>query len=273
MALFLEGPVHVLRVHKEQARPVYEAVRRSELFDRQMQMYRCCVWLKDEPFEIGRIKSYARGWIENESIYTHMEYKWLLEILRSGLHEAFFEEAVTALVPFLDPESYGRSILENCSFIASSVFPDARHHGQAFQPRLSGVTCEFLDIWAHMVAGERPFVLDEGGELRLRLQPILAERFFTTTEGSHSYWDAANGWTEVNVAENGFAFKFMGRVLVIYHNPGRKPTFGQNGVQPMAYTLTYGDGNVVSADEDSLDARLSADVREGRVRQIDVILG
>jgi hypothetical protein len=272
MALFLEGPVHMLRVHKEQARPVYEAVRQSELFDRQMQMFRCCAWLKDEPFEIGRIKSYARGWIENESVYTHMEYKWLREVLRSGLHEEFFTEARNALVPFLEPETYGRSILENCSFIVSSVFPDPRMHGQAFQPRLSGVTCEFLDIWANMVAGEQPFFLDDDGELRLSLQPILPDWFFTTADGSHRYWDMVDGWVEVDIPENCFAFKFIGRTLVIYHNPERKPTYGTDGVRPTAYTLTHVDGSTVSSDGDTLDASLSTAIREGRIRQIDVIL-
>ena len=173
MAPFLEGPVHMMRMHPEDAKSIYDAVRNSELFDHQLQMYRCCAWLKDEPYEIGRIKSYARGWIENESIYMHMEYKWLLEVLRSGLHEEFFSDIQDSLVPFLDPATYGRSVIENCSFIASSVFPDPRSHGRAFQPRLSGVTCEFLNMWTLMVAREDPFYLESDGELALRLRPLL----------------------------------------------------------------------------------------------------
>ena len=224
MAPFLEGPVHMMRVHPEDANIIYGAVKGSELYDRQLKMYRCCTWLKDEPIEIGRIKSYARGWIENESIYTHMEYKWLLEVLRSGLYEEFFEDIQSALVPFLDPRMYGRSVIENSSFIASSVFPDPRSHGRAFQPCLSGVTCEFLNMWTLMVAGEDPFHLDADGELALRLHPILEPRFFTGDAGTHDYWDTNGEERSLELGQNNFAFRFLGKTMVVYENPGRFPT-------------------------------------------------
>ena len=260
-------------MHAENAKGIYAAVRKSELFDRQLMMYRCCTWLEDEPFEIGRIKSYARGWIENESIYTHMEYKWLLEVLRSGLHEEFFEDIQTTLVPFLDPAVYGRSVIENCSFIASSVFPDSQSHGRAFQPRLSGVTCEFLNMWAFMVAGETPFRLDSQGELALRLQPILDHRFFTKKASTQTYWDASGDEQMLEIAENSFAFKFLGRVLVVYENPDRRPAFGNNGVSPVEYFLTYLDGNTMTIKAETLDQTLAEDVRSGNVSRIDVLLG
>jgi len=272
MAPFLEGPVHMMRMHSEDAKSIYDAVRSSELFDRQLQMYRCCAWLKDEPYEIGRIKSYARGWIENESIYTHMEYKWLLEVLRSGLHEEFFDDIQKALVPFLDPEMYGRSVIENCSFIASSVFPDRLSHGRAFQPRLSGVTSEFLNMWALMVAGENPFYLDSEGELALRLRPILDHRFFTGETSTHTYLDAFGDEQSLEITENSFAFKFLGGVLVIYENPGQSSTYGENGVRPAEYSLTYLDGTTKSVKAASLDRSLAEDVRGGKVSRIDVLL-
>jgi hypothetical protein len=272
MAPFLEGPVHMLRVHPEQARSVYDAVRESELFDRELQMYRCCAWLKDEPLEIGRIKSYARGWIENESIYTHMEYKWLLEVLRSGLHEEFFNDIQRALVPFLDPAIYGRSLLENCSFIASSVFPDSRSHGRAFQPRLSGVTCEMLNIWTLMVAGEQPFYLDDNGELALRLHPILHERFFTSEPTARAFWDVSGEHQKLELPENSFAFKFLGHTLVIYSNPVRRSTFGENGARPVEYRLSHLDGTTQRVEGDSLDRLVAEAVREGKVSRIEVLL-
>jgi hypothetical protein len=272
MALFLEGPVHMLRVHPEDARSIYDAVRDSNLYDRQLQMYRCCAWLKDEPIEIGRIKSYARGWIENESIYTHMEYKWLLEVLRSGLHDDFFNDVQHALIPFLDPAVYGRSIFENCSFIASSVFPDSRSHGRAFQPRLSGVTCEFLNIWTLMVAGERPFYLDSNGELALQLQPVLHARFFTKQATAHTYWDSSGERRTLEVPENSFAFKFLGRVLVVYANPRRLSTYGSAGVRPVEYSLTYLNGDTRRVEAKSLERSLAEHVRGGKVSRLDVLL-
>ena len=272
MAPFLEGPVHMMRMHSEDAKNIYEAVKSSELFDRQLQMYRCCAWLKDEPYEIGRIKSYARGWIENESIYTHMEYKWLLEVLRSGLHEEFFGDIGNALIPFLDPATYGRSVIENCSFIASSVFPDSRSHGRAFQPRLSGVTSEFLNMWALMVAGEDPFYLDSEGELSLRLRPILDHRFFTREASKQTYWNAFGEEHSLEIAKNSFAFKFLGRVLVVYENPGQSSTYGENGVRPAEYSLTYLDGTTKPVNAASLGRSLAKDVRGDMVGRIDVLL-
>ena len=273
MSPFLEGSVHRMRVHPEDAKSIYAAVRESELFDRQLQMYRCCAWLKDESMEIGRIKSYARGWIENESIYMHMEYKWLLEVLRSGLHMEFFEDIQHVLVPFIDPATYGRSVLENCSFIASSVFPDPLSHGRAFQPRLSGVTCEFLNIWTLMVAGERPFFLDSQGDLALRLQPILHAQFFTKEATPRTYWNATDEPHEITVAENSFAFKFLGRVLVVYSNPGRRSTFGSEGVRPAEYSLTYLNGDKRTVAGEFLQRSLAEHVRDGKVERIDILLG
>jgi hypothetical protein len=273
VALFLEGPVHFLKAHREQARSIFESVKRSGIYDTKLHMYKCCESLETQPFEVGRIKAYARGWLENESVYTHMEYKWLLEILRSGLYEEFFEEFRRILIPFLDPEIYGRSILENCSFIVSSAFPDAKLHGQAFQPRLSGVTCEMLHMWTIMVAGEHPFFLDADRQLRLRLQPVLPDWLFTKAKETYRYWDNKDGWTDVLVPENCFAFKFIGRTLVMYHNEERKATFGKDGAQVVAYTLRYGDGTVRTVSRDSLDASSATDVRDGQVGQMDVILG
>ncbi len=179
---------------------------------------------------------------------------------------------MNTLVPFLHLERYGRSILENCSFIVSSVLPDARLLGRAFQPRLSGVTCEFLDIRTNLAAGELPFLLAEEGALRLRLQPILPGWLFTTSKGSRRYRDAAGEPTEVHIPENAFAFKFIGRVRVVYHNPDRQPTYGENGGKAAAYGLTYLNGRRVSLEADSLVAVSSTDTRQGLVRQIDVSL-
>lgn len=272
LALFLEGPVHWLRIFPEQARPIFEAVKHGRLYDTQLQMYTICESLEQETFEIGRIKSYARGWIENESIYTHMEYKWLLELLRSRLYEEFFQEIKHTVIPFLDPARYGRSTLENSSFIISSAFPDAKLHGYGFQPRWSGATCEMLHIWTIMVAGEHPFFLDENRLLRLRLQPVLPGWFFTVAEGTYRYWDDKDGWTDVLVPENCFAFKFIGRTLVVYHDQERKATFGEDRSQVMTYTLTFADGTIRSVAGDSLGSSLAMDVRKGRVRRMDVVL-
>jgi hypothetical protein len=59
------------------------------------------------------------------------------------------------MLPFMDPEVYGRSLMECSSFIASSAFPDPSIVGQGFLARLSGSTAEFLDIWKVRIQDSR----------------------------------------------------------------------------------------------------------------------
>src|SRR3989344_1069318 len=105
-------------------------------------MYKDNAPLKSAPVEIGRARVFTPGWLENESVWLHMEYKYLLEMLKGGLHDEFFQDFKKALVPFQPAERYGRSVLENSSFIVSSVFPDPSYHGVGFVARLSGSTAE-----------------------------------------------------------------------------------------------------------------------------------
>jgi hypothetical protein len=200
-----------------------------------------------------------------------MEYKWLLEVLRSGLHREFYRDIKTALIPFLDPEKYGRSILEGGSFIVGSAFPDEKLHGRGFQPRLSGTTSEMLHIWTLMVAGENPFFLNEKGQLMLKLQPALPGWFFTREKRTCRYYNKKGRLKKVVIPKNAFAFKFIGKTLVIYHNQKRKDTFGKGGVKIISYRLKYDDGKEKIVSGATLETSLALDVREGRVERIDAI--
>ena len=171
---FLEGPVRWMKLAAPLAekQELYERVRASELYDEKLSMYRVNASLQDASYELGRARAFTPGWLENGSIWLHMEYKYLLELLRCGLYQEFFEDFHAAAVPFLDPEQYGRSTLENSSFLASSVNPDQSIHGRGFVARLSGSTAEFLSIWRRMLFGEQPFAF-ENGKLSCRFQPAL----------------------------------------------------------------------------------------------------
>ena len=63
---------------------------------------------------------------------------------------------------FQDPAVYGRSPLENSSFIASSRFPDPKVHGVGFVARLSGATAEWISMVLHMGLGATPFRVVDG---------------------------------------------------------------------------------------------------------------
>lgn len=193
-------------------------------------------------------------------------------MLRSGLYDEFYRDIKNVLVPFLDPEIYGRSILEGNSFIVSSAFPDESFHGRGFQPRLSGVTAEMLHIWTIMVAGENPFQLDEGGALMLKLRPILPDWLFTQEKVTREYYDKNGTIREVEVPENAFAFKFLGKTLVVYHNEDRKDTFGEDGAKIASYQLEYYGGSKKTIEGGTLEASVAKDVREGKVKRIDVTL-
>ncbi len=194
MPLFLEGAVRYLKLglEKKAKDDLYQNIKRSDLFDDKLNMYKVNASLQDASFEIGRAKAFTPGWLENESIWLHMEYKYLLELLKSGLYEEFFEDFHHCAVPFLDPKVYGRSIYENSSFIASSKNPNESYHGKGFVARLSGSTIEFIQIWKLMMFGKSPFSIIED-ELTLKFEPALPDylihdkdrieaRFLTSTK-------------------------------------------------------------------------------------------
>lgn len=174
MPLFLEGQVRCMRLPMtdESRRHLADAVKASPLFDRKLHMYKVNANLAAASFEIGRAHAFTPGWLENESIWLHMEYKYLLEELRSGLYEDFAADMESMLVPFLKEETYGRSPLENSSFIASSANPDEAIHGKGFVARLSGSTAEFLSMWQIMFHGKNLFTA-ENGTLTFRPAPVL----------------------------------------------------------------------------------------------------
>ena len=171
---FLEGPVRYLKLKnsREKKAALYEKVKNSDLYDQKLSMYKVNASLAEASFELGRAKSFTPGWLENESIWLHMEYKYLLELIRNGLYPQFFEDFKKAAVPFLDPDVYGRSIYENSSFIASSSNPNRNYHGKGFVARLSGSTVEFISMWKQMMFGSH-IMLWKDGELTFAPQPAI----------------------------------------------------------------------------------------------------
>jgi len=174
VAYFLEGPVRYLKLNQdlEEKQRLYQAIKTSDLYDEKLSMYKVNASLEKESYELGRARAFTPGWLENESIWMHMEYKYLLELLRSGLYEEFFTDLKNAAVPFLNEEVYGRSIYENSSFIASSKNPDKNIHGKGFVARLSGSTIEFISIWKMMMFGKNYFQQREN-KLSFAPQPAI----------------------------------------------------------------------------------------------------
>lgn len=262
LPLFLEGIVHSLRVIDEKAevKRVFEAVRRSGLYDNKLKMYKVNASLLNMPLEIGRCRVFTPGWLENESVWLHMEYKYILELLKKGLYKEFFEDFKNVLIPFQNPKQYGRNILENSSFLVSSAFPDKKIRGNGFVARLSGSTAEFISIWLIMCAGHKPFYLDKDKKLCLEFKPILPSWLFSDRE-------------EGGFPKNTFAFKFLNKTLVVYHNPKRKDTFGVSCATIKELIVEYVDKKQFTFKSSCLKSPYANDVRDGKISRIDIFLG
>lgn len=175
---YLEASARLMRgLDREQAKKLHALVKSSALWDDKLKLFKVGDSIQSLTHEIGRARAFPRGWFENESVFLHMTYKYLLGLLESGLYDEFFSEIKTSFVPFFDVERYGRSILENCSFIASSVNPDPKTHGRGYIARLSGATAEVLSMWNIMMTGGTPFTI-KNGELCFQLSPKLASWMF-----------------------------------------------------------------------------------------------
>ncbi len=275
LPLFLEGPVHALKVEKniENRRSLFRAVRESNLYDKKLGMYRVNTGLESASLEVGRARVFKTGWLENESIWLHMEYKWLLELLKSGMTEEFFYDFKKALIPFQPAERYGRSLLENSSFIVSSAFSNASLHGAGFVARLSGSTAEFLNIWLLMNIGRRPFVLGQDKKLSLHFDPSLPAFLFLNREASRPLLRAGGQEEIVSVPKNAFAFLFLGKTLVVYHNPKRMDTFGKNRVWPKKVRLSDKKGTLAEFDGGIVLDPWARRVRDEKISRIDIELG
>jgi hypothetical protein len=250
LPLFLEAPVHALKIMPDTtaARKLYQRVKGSPLFDRPLMMYKVNAPLDDQPIEIGRARAFPPGWLENQSIWLHMEYKYLLEVLKAGLYEEFWEDARHTLVPFLDPQRYGRSTLENSSFLVSSAHPDPSLHGSGFVARLTGATAEFISLWNVMMAGSTPFTLQDG-QLCLAFKPALP------------------GW--LFKPDGTLSFRFAGSCTVTYHNPDRLDTYLQK-MQVRRMVLQTAHSETVEVRGATLGAVHAAMVRQGEISRVDV---
>lgn len=246
LPLFLEGPTRYLqtKLPLEVKHRMVQAVKESVLYDRKLNMYRMNDDLSEASYEIGRIWAFPRGWLENESVWLHMEYKYFLSLLRAGLYEAFFEDFETAAIPFLPPELYKRSTLEGSSFLVSSANPDAESHGRGYVARLSGSTAEMISIWNHMFFGAAPFFADETG-LQLQFRPAIPKKLI----GSEAVVSAA----------------FLGRVRVVYHPNGLRE------LHPGHYRIErYVLDDTTTIPASVLPAPWAERVRAGEIQKIDV---
>jgi hypothetical protein len=244
--LFLEGPTRMMKTaHGAHVRDIYDKVKASPLHDKALGMYTISASLKGQNFDMGREMAFAPGWLENQSVWVHMSYKFYLELLRHGLFHEFFTEMTSGgMLPFMDPKLYGRSLMECSSFIASSAFEDPSVRGRGFLARLSGSTAEFLSMWALMMIGPNPFFVEkETGELRMQFLPAIPRWLFDDSDGSVPH----------------VSFKLFGAIDVTYYNwRGDDDLFR---IPPARYMITLRDGNIFNIPNSTIPFKLADKIR------------
>lgn len=251
---FLEGPARMLSAVTEEDRThaaeMCRRIKTTDIYDKKLKMYKTSASIEPLSMENGRVRAFTPGWLERESVFLHMEYKYFYGLLKAGLYDEFYEAIGDALIPYQDPAVYGRSILENSSFLASSANPDPAVHGQGFVGRLSGSTVEMLSMWMGMFLGNGGFVAEDG-KLQLKLAPVLAGRMFD---------------------EQGDAtFNLCGSCPVTYHNPSRKNTYGPGSPKVTRMVAHLADGDV-EVTGDTFGEEVALAVRERNVISIDAWL-
>lgn len=262
--MFLEGPVRYMKTiqdDKKKMTDMYERVLTSGLRDQELDMYYLSASLTGQSYDMGRQIAFAPGWLENQSIWMHMSYKYYLQLLRGKLYDQFFSEyRGGGILPFMDPDTYGRPLTECSSFIASSAFPDPAVHGEGFLARLSGSTAEFMDMYQLMFYGPKMFYLDESDELQFQLVPALPGWLFNDKASAGDAIMDEDGQYTVS-------FKLFGSILVTYHNPDDDNLYG---VAPKKYTIVLKDGTVEEIEGESVPTELALKIRRNiEVASID----
>ncbi|GAX24271.1 hypothetical protein FisN_4Lh026 [Fistulifera solaris] len=247
LPLFLEGPTRYLStVPKVDAYRVYEAVHQSPLRDKQLNMYTISTNLNKGNRDLGRDVAFPSGWLKNQSVWMHLSYKLYLQFLRHDMFEEFFHEMASgAILPFIQPEQYGRSVIEASSFIVSSAFEDPSLQGRGFLARLSGTTTEFLSIWTLLMIGPTPFFTNPAtSAIEMHLLPALPRWLFL------DYNDGKPPRV---------SFKLFGSITITYfHQRGTEDLYR---IAPSSYQVTLRDDSTFNISGSVIPASLADKVR------------
>lgn len=240
---FLEASARALKLGKEiVSLEDYENIKKSDIYDHKLNIYKTCADIENAPFEIGRVHAFTKGWLERECNFLHMTYKYLLGLLKAGYYKEFYQECQTNLVINMDPMVYGRSIIENSSFIVPTCNPDKKLHGRGFFARLTGANAEFMDMFANLFIGPSLFNV-ENDELVLTLSPKLNKEMFD----------------ENNEAQ----FTLFNKTKVIYHNPNCLNTYDAKVINYVVDGVSYSE----------IRGKLALDLRNGVIKEIHAYLG
>ena len=137
---------------------------------------------------------------------------------------------------------------------------------------MSGSNAELINIWLLMSFGERPFRINQSGELTLQFAPVLSGEFFTgEAKEMEILW--SNGVKKsYTLPAASFTAKFLGKTLVVYNNPEHKATFGTGAAQVVTLALSGWDGQSWVVKGKEITGELAEKARMGLLERIDVLL-
>ncbi len=238
---FLEASARMFKLGKRIAKKSdIDNIKKSDLYDKKLHMYKTCADIENAPFEIGRVHAFTKGWLERECNFLHMTYKYLLGLLKAGYYEEFFKESKTNFTCYMNPSVYGRSPIENVSFIVPSCNPDESRHGRGYFARLTGANAELLNMMNIIFIGETPFTYLDNA-LIFKLSPHIPSSYFD--EGNIS------------------SYKLFSKTVITYHNPNRLETY--KGVK-LLYKI---EGKEY---KDEVKGETAERIRKGEIEKIDV---
>ena len=284
--LFLQGPVRKVKAAQSpsEAQMVYEAVKSSRLVDTKLHnMIKSSDSLRSQAEDLGKIMTYPPGWFDNESIWLDLSYKLYSQLLQHGLYDEFYKELTSgSMLPFVNPEEYGRPVIQSSGFFVSSVFDDPASHGRGVLPRLNGAS-EFLGMWVLIMIGPTPFRVDPYGNLYLQLVPALPLWLFEermvvvgTTSGLLNATTASTTSTTTNTVQAApptattttaspkptkemiLSFNLFGQTNVTYYNRRRTDLYR---VLPTRYEIGMLDGSIHVVDGPTIPSLLADKVR------------
>ena len=215
----------------------YDLIYTSGLRDQKLGYYKTCDDIEDAPFEIGRVHAFTKGWLERECNFLHMCYKYLLGLLKAGLYDSFYKEMKVNFVYNMDPYVYGRSPIENSSFIVPTCNPNKRMHGQGQFARLTGANAEVLDMFFIMFLGEKAFSYEDG-TLKFTPSPKLSKEFFDKN--------------------NEVSYPLFSKCKVTIYNPQKVDLYNHNKY------VYYVNGK----QYDSIEGQLALDLRDGKIKEL-----
>lgn len=244
---YLEAPAHYLKsmLYPDDVDKIHQKVKTSGIYDEKLGVYKTSASLEDETLEIGRARAFTKGWLERESSFVHMSYKYLIGMFKSGLYDEFYKDIQTSMPPFMDPLTYGRSTLENVSFIATSNNPNPHNHGRGFVARLTGTTSEAITLMYLMFLGKHPFTYS--GDLTFSVEPKLPLSFFK------------DGQVKV---------RFLSTIDITIHNHKKEDTFNQKVVK---YELISGK-DIITIESDVINGDVAHQIRDQKFDAIHVYL-